>query len=553
MPTPESHDDRVGLARTRGDGRGDRRPVGVLAGMRVRKKLVFLHTMFWITLALVLVLALRPAVARIVRETEAECARLLLTVLAAQVDLGSGDAEAIRTEMQAIASGICGAHASMTGAYVGSAESLGVGAATRRLAMETPGRAVLTEQWAGGPASVVYDASSGLTLGASVRVPGARRSVVMLYVLLTVALLGVYALVALSLELFVLPRNVYEPIRRILHADRAVQEGRRREEIIPEQQIPRDELGEIMRSRNEAIRVMRRHEHDLGDALSRLEVVASDLKRKNHLIETARRNMAETDRLASLGMMSAGIAHEMNTPLAVLKGLVEQLNDPAREVSPSERALMLRVVGRLERLSESLLDFARVRPPATAPNALSAIVEEAWTLLRLDRDPTVRFVNTIDRSLLAPTDSDRMVQVFVNLLRNSLDAMEDGRLGGGRLEGEGSGAEEPCLEVWAALAEPDGRRFVTVTIRDNGPGIPPELLPTLFEPFVSSRLDARGTGLGLAVADGIVREHGGILLARNRQDESGAIFEIMLPMDPGAEIRAASGGGAIDLPGDADG
>src|SRR5207253_2448904 len=137
---------------------------------------------------------------------------------------------------------------------------------------------------------------------------------------------------------------------------------------------------------------VRRHEADLADALMRLEEVATDLKRKNHLLETAKRNMADTDRLASLGLMSAGIAHELNTPLAVPKGLVEKLDRgmgangvAGPPISPAEAALMLRVVGRLERLSDSLLDFARARAASSASTALRPLVDEAWTLVRLDR------------------------------------------------------------------------------------------------------------------------------------------------------------------------
>ena len=78
--------------------------------------------------------------------------------------------------------------------------------------------------------------------------------------------------------------------------------------------------------------------------------------------------------------------------------------------------------------------------------------------------------------------------------------------------------------------EREGRRWVSLTITDDGPGIDPEVLKRLFEPFVSSKLDSRGTGLGLAVAEGIVREHHGLLLARNREGASGAVFEVLLPV-----------------------
>ena len=335
----------------------------------------------------------------------------------------------------------------------------------------------------------------------------------------------VAVLIALVMEVFVLPGQIYDPIETLRRADDAVQHGRRAEEIIPSSRIPRDELGEIMRSRNQSIAKLRQQEAALGEALGQLESVAGELKRKNHLLETARRNLADQDRLASLGMMSAGIAHELNTPLAVLKGCVEELS-PARPPANERLALMLRVLGRLERLSESLLDFARVRPPSTAPVRVRDVVEEAWSLVSLDRNASaVEFVDAVPAGLVLPGDADRLTQVFVNLLRNAVDAMD------------GMGT----VRVEAAPSERDGRSWTSITVADSGPGIDPSVLPRLFEPFVSTRLDASGTGLGLAVAEGIVREHSGVLLARNNP-AGGAVFELMLPMSggqPGTGTEAA--------------
>src|SRR5690606_38548570 len=248
-------------------------------------------------------------------------------------------------------------------------------------------------------------------------------------------------------------------------------------------------------------------------------------------------NLAEHDRLASLGMMSAGLAHEMNTPLAVLKGLTEKLSGSVergggRGISKEEAALMSRVVERLERLSESLLDFARVRPPASAPTPIRAVVQEAWSLVRLDRERHVDMINRIPDSLIVPCDADRMVQVFVNLLRNSVDALSEHAPAAvpHRAEHGSPPAGEGRVEVAAEHTQRDGHEFISITITDNGPGIHPDMLATLFEPFTSTRLDSRGTGLGLAVSEGIVREHGGVLLARNRTDATGAVFEIILPI-----------------------
>ena len=159
-------------------------------------------------------------------------------------------------------------------------------------------------------------------------------------------------------------------------------------------------------------------------------------------------------------------------------------------------------------------------------------MQEAWTLVRLDRERDVEVINRIPDSLIVPCDADRMVQVFVNLLRNSVDALsEPAHAVPHRAERSADADGRGRIEIAAEPARRDGHDFISITITDNGPGIHPDMLATLFEPFTSTRLDSRGTGLGLAVAEGIVREHGGVLLARNRTDATGAVFEIILPVN----------------------
>jgi signal transduction histidine kinase len=107
---------------------------------------------------------------------------------------------------------------------------------------------------------------------------------------------------------------------------------------------------------------------------------------------------------------------------------------------------------------------------------------------------------------------DRLMQVFVNLLRNALYAIP------------ASGK----IEVKTRRIARNTQRWISITVEDNGPGIPSEVLPEIFEAFVSTRLDARGTGLGLTVAEGIVHQHGGSIAAANRP-AGGACLEVTLP------------------------
>jgi two-component system NtrC family sensor kinase len=330
------------------------------------------------------------------------------------------------------------------------------------------------------------------------------------------AALGViYVLAVLLLELLVMPRYVYQPIQATLEADEAVQDGDRLSEVIPETRIPGDEIGDIMRSRNATVEKLREKELTLERALARLGELAQDLQRKNDQLENARKGMAAQDRLATIGLLSASVAHELNTPLSVIRGTVEKLLETVD--NGHERARLERVgrmADRLHRISESLLDFSRVRgEEQRRPASLRTLLDEAWGLLAFDdRASGVQFANDVAPQAYALGDYERLMQVFVNLLKNGLYA----------LDGPGVIHAQSRTEI------DKGSSYVVVDVDDTGPGIPPDVLPSLFEAFVSTRLDSRGTGLGLTVAEGIVQQHGGQIVAANRP-EGGARLTVKLP------------------------
>jgi signal transduction histidine kinase len=307
----------------------------------------------------------------------------------------------------------------------------------------------------------------------------------------------IYILAVVLLESTIMPLYVYGPLRRMLNADAATREGDREREIIPEEEILGDEIGQIMRSRNETVLALRRREDELANALRRLE---------------------EQDRLVSLGLLSASVAHELNTPLAVLNGSIEKLIETTKDPQTLERiARMQRVAQRLQRISESLVEFSRVRKTQMEPTPVRPLIEEAWSLVAIDeKSSSVEFVNQVPPGDKVVGNSDRLLQVFVNLLRNALNAITSN----GRAHGR--------IEVNSRREQRDGRASVVITVEDNGPGIPASVLPDIFDAFVSTRLDANGTGLGLTVAEGIVTQHGGKISANNRP-EGGACLEVILP------------------------
>jgi signal transduction histidine kinase len=335
---------------------------------------------------------------------------------------------------------------------------------------------------------------------------------------LAAVLFVVYVLAVAALEFLVMPRYVYSPILAIMHADEASRHGNVDEEMVPREDIPGDEIGQIMRSRNATVAQLRKNESELVQTLARLEDVNQDLTRKNHLLEAAKRTISDQDRLASLGMLIAGVAHEINTPLAVLHGSVEKLMETVPDSHAQDRLeRMLRVTKRLQKMSISLLDFARSRPLDVAQVDLRAVVEESWGLVAIDeKSMEVRFEDMVPEGTVVMGDSDKLIQLFVNLLRNALHAIAPGR---GRIA---------VLCSLDKQSKQDGKDWTVIRVEDNGPGIPKGTLENVFEAFVTTRLDARGTGLGLTVAEGIVTEHAGTIRAQNRP-EGGACLEVRLP------------------------
>ncbi|HTA67840.1 MAG TPA: HAMP domain-containing sensor histidine kinase [Bryobacteraceae bacterium] len=305
---------------------------------------------------------------------------------------------------------------------------------------------------------------------------------------------GIYILAVLALETTIMPLYVYRPLRLMLNADQATQHGNREQEIIDEQLILGDEIGQIMRSRNATILDLRKREDELEEALRRLEA---------------------QDRLVSLGLLSASVAHELNTPLTVLQGSIEKLTETTRDPATLERlARMLRVTQRIRKISESLVDFSRVRKQHLEPVPLRNLIDDAWSLVAIDEKAAgAHFENLVGAGDVVTGNSDRLIQVFVNLLRNALYAIR------------------PCgkIAVNSRHLSRNAQSWISVTVEDDGPGIPSDVLPDIFEAFVSSRLDANGTGLGLTVAEGIVHQHGGTIAASNRV-EGGACLEVALPV-----------------------
>lgn len=379
---------------------------------------------------------------------------------------------------------------------VGSADDLKLNATVRDYLDAHPG-----EVWSSPDSSYIFRKDPRSNLYRRLKVAQTFYSDVVQRAQLTlfIVLGTIYVLAVLLLETAIMPYFVYRPLRLMLDADLATQSGDREHEMIPLDYIPADEIGQIMSARNAAVVELRRHEDNLAAALRRLE---------------------EQDRLASLGLLSASVAHELNTPLAVLHGSIEKLRETIHDAHALARlARMERVTQRLRTISETLIDFARQRKQAMEPVAVRPLLDEAWGLVTIDeRAAQLDFRNEIAPDHRVLGNSGRLVQVFVNLLRNAVNAItaEECRVAG-------------VITARSREITRNGQPWISITVEDNGPGIPSDILPEIFEAFVTTRLDARGTGLGLTVAEGIVTQHGGAISATNREG-GGACLEVRLPV-----------------------
>lgn len=443
-------------------------------GLKVRPKLVLLHNLFFFVLAVSVYLAVIPVFSAHIADAHERELQMTKQIFGAKLPLTSAETRAGLKMFQF---------------REGTWPQLGLSQRGLQYLEEHPHGI-----WQQGPDTLFRVGNhpgsfQSIRLSPESYQKALRQARVSLFIVLGI----VYLLAVIAMEFVIMPRYVYQPLKLMLDADDATQQDDRNRELIDEKFILDDEIGQIMRSRNAAIAKLRQHEDQLADALQRLE---------------------EQDRLVSLGLLSTSVAHELNTPLSVLQGSIEKLSETTQDGHTQERlARMLRVTQRLRKISESLVDFARVRKEATEPVALRPLIGESWSLVAIDeKASTVSFENAVDERQSVTGNQDRLIQVFVNLLRNALLAV----------------AADGVIRVEAKPVRRGGRNWICCRVLDNGPGIPEHVLPNLFEAFVSTRLDARGTGLGLTVAEGIVTQHGGTISASNRP-EGGASIEVLLP------------------------
>ena len=297
------------------------------------------------------------------------------------------------------------------------------------------------------------------------------------------------ALVPNLVLVLLIVRTISRPLGRLTVAAVQVANGEYGTEV--DLRKSNDEIGLLAESFNEMSRKM-----------------ADDIEQLRHLNE----QLIRTEKLAAMGTLSAGLAHEVNNPLAAISSLIQMmqakndLNDDTNE----KLKLISTQISRITQVTRDMMDFARIRPAAKSPVEINQAINASLRLANFDKSfQRLNLKKNLAENL--PTvfaDQDQLQQVFLNLFLNARDAMPNG----GEL----------------AVKTSEAKKEIIIEIKDSGSGIDEKNIKQIFDPFFTTKPAGKGTGLGLAVCYGIITAHGGRIEAAN--GTGGTIFHIILPL-----------------------
>lgn len=295
------------------------------------------------------------------------------------------------------------------------------------------------------------------------------------------------------------------------------------------------DLADLIREFNDVTARLQRSHEQLKSEVARL---TKELGEANAQVERSRR-------LAALGEMAAGIAHEVRNPLGSIRLYAKVLQDdlaPERPRDANVAGKIADAASALDAVVSDVLTFSREFRVAKEPTSCQQLFERALESCRHEGVPFWKHVRVVMRGgdVTLPADAGLLTQALVNIIRNAIEAMSD------------CPGRDHVIEISAARQEsPEGGR-VLIAVRDTGPGVSAEVVSRMFNPFFTTR--ASGTGLGLAIVHRIVDAHGGrIRVVNNRAigsasgEEHGATVELHLPTGQanpatGADARAGNAG-----------
>jgi signal transduction histidine kinase len=304
-------------------------------------------------------------------------------------------------------------------------------------------------------------------------------------------------------------RLVSRPITKLLRGIDDVAKGDLSHVILSERD---DEIGQIATRFNEMTFSLRESR--------------GETQRQNEAKLALEQRLGQTEKLATIGQLAAEIAHEVGTPLNVIAGRAKSIKRKAKDPEAVEKnaEIVAEQTARITRIIQRLLDFTR-RKVGTTGKAEINLNELSLTTMELlaGQFSAAKIKTRLDRAEGLPRvagDADRLQQVLINLLLNAVQAMPDG--GSLAVETRSVRRARPGLEGGAEQS------FVSFSVKDSGVGVPDDIRDKIFDPFYTTKEGQGGTGLGLAVCSGIVKEHDGWIDVETNEG-GGTVFRVYLP------------------------
>ncbi len=295
-----------------------------------------------------------------------------------------------------------------------------------------------------------------------------------------------------------------------------------------EGRMSRDEMDVLFSIANQAsmtiqryrlFETLKRERQEMEEAYKEISFLNEMLRQKINELKEARYRLLQSEKLVAIGELAAGLCHEINNPLSIILNRIECLRMEAGEVSLPESVLKdLDVIhlyaSRTSSIVHDLLIFSRPHPVEFRPVRLEAIINEVIRLLEEDLKKNNCSVETVIHHNIPEIygDHDRLEQVFRNLISNAIDAMPEG----GRITIDAHISSEKSGSV-------------EIAVKDEGTGIPDEIIHRIFDPFFTTKKLGKGTGLGLSICYGIIKNHGGDIAVKTSLD-TGSIFTVYLPL-----------------------
>lgn len=307
-----------------------------------------------------------------------------------------------------------------------------------------------------------------------------------------------------------LARRLSRPVLELASSAKKIAGGERE---IPLPVTGQDEIGHLTQAFADMTRALKQSDEQLQSLNQQLEMKVEQrtvqLEEKSLLLIKTQEKLLRSEKLAAIGSLAAGVAHEINNPAAIIRGNVEilQMSLPADAVEREETREILKQVERVSRITQNLLTFAGQQDLYQEQVQINPLLQEILSQISHQQPlEKVQLIQKFAELPAIPGDQERLRQVFTNIIINALQAMG------------GSGTLTLTTEA--------GKERVIVTIRDNGPGIPQPLRQKIFNPFFTTK--RQGSGLGLSVSYGIIQAHAGTLELET--DIPGTGFKISLPI-----------------------